>query len=90
MIKLTIQKRIREGREPEGQYSLAGIGVFLVGAVQRFVRSDYYKSAQPNAPRTISRKGSDTPLIDTGFLVNSTTYVVRGGPAKIKEREVTA
>ena len=31
----------------------------------------------PNAPATIARKGSSTPLIDTGALLNSITYEVR-------------
>lgn len=31
----------------------------------------------PNAPSTIKRKGSDRPLIDTGALRQSITYVVR-------------
>ena len=31
----------------------------------------------PNAPSTIARKGSSTPLVDTGSLLNSITYAVR-------------
>ena len=31
----------------------------------------------PNAPSTIARKGSSMPLIDTGSLLNSISYVVR-------------
>lgn len=31
----------------------------------------------PNAPLTIKLKGSDKPLIDTGALRNSITYVIR-------------
>jgi hypothetical protein len=35
----------------------------------------------PNAPATIARKGSSTPLVDTGQLLNSVTYaVVKGDP----------
>lgn len=30
----------------------------------------------PNAPITIERKGSDTPLIDTGVLIDSISYEV--------------
>jgi hypothetical protein len=54
----------------------AKIGALAVGAVQRFVRGDYYRSKIPNAPSTIARKGSDKPLLDTGFLINSTAYVI--------------
>lgn len=32
----------------------------------------------PNAPSTIRRKGSSRPLVDTGQLVNSISYVVEG------------
>jgi hypothetical protein len=31
----------------------------------------------PNAPRTIARKGSDRPLVDTGQLVQGITFAVR-------------
>jgi hypothetical protein len=31
----------------------------------------------PNKPSTVERKGSSRPLIDTGALKRSTTYVVR-------------
>jgi hypothetical protein len=65
------KRSVKEGKEPEGEYSLEGIGALLVGAVQRFVRGDYFKSVTPNAPSTIAAKGSDTPLIDTGFMINS-------------------
>jgi len=44
--------------------------------VQEYVRSDAYKSSAPNSPETIARKGSDTPLIDGGDLVNSLAYNV--------------
>jgi phage gpG-like protein len=35
----------------------------------------------PNAPITIARKGSSRPLIDTGRLMNSISYVVHTGGA---------
>ena len=31
----------------------------------------------PNAPQTVARKGSSTPLIDTASMLNSITYAVR-------------
>lgn len=52
------------------------VGTKAVGAIQEFVRSDYYKSRVPNSPRTIKYKGSDTPLIDGGDLINSLEFVV--------------
>ena len=50
-----------------------------MGAVQRFVRSGYYKANVPNSRHTVEFKGSDTPLIDGGDLVNSLEFVVEGG-----------
>ena len=52
------------------------VGTKAVGAVQEFVRSDYYKSHVPNSRWTIEYKGSDTPLIDGGDLINSLEFVV--------------
>jgi hypothetical protein len=55
------------------------VGTKAVGAVQDFVRGDYYKSTVPNSPKTVAYKGSDTPLIDGGDLINSLEYVVTQG-----------
>lgn len=55
------------------------VGTKAVGAIQEFVRSDYYKSTKPNSPHTIEYKGSDTPLIDGGNLLNSLEYIVQEG-----------
>lgn len=57
------------------------VGTLAVGSVQQIVRSDYYKSTAPNSPVTIAMKSvgesvSDTPLIDTGDLINSLEFVV--------------
>ena len=88
LVRETYAKRIKENREPSGQFSPAGIGAFLVGAVQRFVRSDFYKNSVPNAPMTVRMKGSDTPLIDTGFMVNSTVYVTRKHMPKTTAKKI--
>jgi hypothetical protein len=75
-----IRKAIKEyhlERMKGKEGNLSKIGAIAIGAVQRFVRSGYYRSKIPNAPSTIRAKGSDMPLIDTGFLINSTTFVVR-------------
>ena len=90
LIRDYLQKSVHEGREPSGKASLNGIGAFLVGAVQSFVRSGFYKEAIPNAPSTIKLKGSDTPLIDNGFMVNSTTYVTRSHRPRVTARAVEA
>ena len=81
-------RSIKENREPRGEYSLEGIGAFLVGAIQKFVRGNYYKNTVPNAPMTIRIKGSDTPLIDTGQMINSTTYITRKKGPKLPKRKI--
>lgn len=55
------------------------VGTKAVGAITEFVRGDYYKSTVPNSPKTIQYKGSDTPLIDGGNLIQSLTYIVQEG-----------
>lgn len=54
------------------------IGTMAVGAIQEFVRSDFYKSNVPNAPMTVENKGSDMPLINTAQMLNACTYIVEG------------
>lgn len=52
---------------------LERLGVLGVSLVQReFIDGDFV----PNAPVTVERKGSDAPLIDTGQLRQSITFVV--------------
>jgi len=81
-------ERGEEGEENNGEFSFEGIGAFVVGAVQRLVRGGYYKGVMKNADSTIARKGSDTPLIDTGFLMQSTTYITRKHPPKMMMKKV--
>ena len=52
------------------------IGTMAVGHIQEFVRSDYYKSTIPNSKEWQEQKGSDTPLIDGGDLINSMSFIV--------------
>lgn len=52
------------------------LGAFAAGQIQRFmVEGDF----TPNAPRTIARKGSAKPLIDTGALRQAITWTVSSG-----------
>jgi hypothetical protein len=88
-MKASYQKLMKTG-QPEAEK----IGAIGVGIVQRFVRGDYFKENVPNAPATIYRKSkvanpgttrarlltSDKPLIDTAFLINSTTFVIKKKP----------
>lgn len=53
---------------------LKKIGVFQKGLVQeQIVKGDF----APNSPETIRRKGSDTPLVDTGRMRQSINYVIQ-------------
>jgi hypothetical protein len=68
-------KNLVESGNKNGLYRVAAV---CVAAVQKFVRGDYYKSLYPNSKTTIEDKKSDTPLIDTGQMVNSVTSVING------------
>jgi len=83
LIQEHYTKRV-EGKDKRP--TLKRICAEAVSAVQDFVRSDYYKETVPNAPATIDRKSrrqkgkyllSDKPLIDTGDMLNATTFVVK-------------
>lgn len=39
--------------------------------------SGYYQTVAPNSPKTITNKGSDIPLVDTGMLLNSITARIK-------------
>ena len=52
------------------------IGGMAVGAIEEFVRGDYYRQNVPNAKRTIEYKGSDHPLIDGANMIQSLKYLV--------------
>jgi hypothetical protein len=56
------------------EQALARLGAFVVGLIQARIAAGI---APPNAPETVARKGSATPLVDTGQLRASVTYVVR-------------
>jgi HK97 gp10 family phage protein len=60
-----------------GKANWAKVGTMAVGAIQEFVRGDYYKSKKPNSPKTQQYKNGDTPLIDTAEMINSMTYIVQ-------------
>lgn len=62
-----------------GQANWNKVGTMAVGAVQEFVRSDYYRTNVPNSDKTIEYKGSDKPLIDGGNLIQSLQFLVQAG-----------
>lgn len=53
--------------------ALDQIGLFMQSGMQKNISDGI---PPPNAPSTIARKGSSTPLIDTGQLRSSITYAV--------------
>ena len=76
-LKRAIQdeaKKLAEGKKPNWDK----VGTMAQGAVDEFVRSDYYKQKVPNAKSTIRWKGSDTPLIDGANMIQSLHYVING------------
>lgn len=62
-----------------GKVTIEGIlehmGPFAQAGVQKAIAD---LKDPPNAPSTIRQKGSDNPLQDTGQLVQTVTYAVRG------------
>jgi hypothetical protein len=55
--------------------ALQQLGVFAVGAVQRYIRMGHFK---PLKESTIKAKGSSKPLIDTAQMMQSVTFEVTG------------
>jgi len=55
--------------------ALGLLGAWGVSEVKRTIRAGL---EPPNAPSTIARKGSSTPLVATGQLVNSISYEIVG------------
>lgn len=53
---------------------LKKIGTFQKGLIQKEISSGNFV---PNSPATIRKKGSSTPLIDTGRMRQSVNFVVR-------------
>ena len=71
-------KKVTQGGTAER--ILNAIGVMQKGLIQDTI-SKSKEWAEPNAEFTVERKGSDTPLIDTGRLMQSASYVIvpKGG-----------
>lgn len=60
-----------------GQANWNKVGTMAVGAIQEFVRGDYYRTNVPNSQKTIDYKGSDKPLIDGANLIQDVKFVVQ-------------
>ena len=64
------------GNVSEYRNELGKIGLLMSSKAKEFI-TDPSNGLAPNSPRTIKKKGSSKPLIDTGSLMNSITYVIR-------------
>ena len=71
-----VGKMIDGGITPDGV--LKNLGEFYQKQIQMMIRTAK-EWADPNAPATIARKGSSSPLIDTGRLVQSIRYEITSG-----------
>lgn len=67
-----VNRTINAGEGAE--HALQQLGVEIKGLVQEEIIEGGFT---PNAPATIERKGSDTPLIDTGTMRQSVNFAVR-------------
>ena len=56
------------------EQALKELGAFAKGLIQEEIANG---SFEPNAPSTIRKKGSERPLIDTGFMRQSVNYVIK-------------
>lgn len=72
MFKKAVNKVL--ANKGDGRADLEKIGLWTVNKIKAKFGSD---ELVPNAPSTIAQKGDNNPLIDTGQLRNSITYVIR-------------
>jgi hypothetical protein len=63
------------GKVPNVRVALDRLGAKFVGDIQRRIKAHIPPPLQQS---TIDRKGSSTPLIDTGVLWSSITHEVKG------------
>lgn len=67
---------VMRGERTERQ-ALQRLGVWLQGMCQKNLADFPANGFEPNAPATIERKGSSTPLVDTGQLRSSISHRVK-------------
>ena len=68
----TQKRRLLAGES--AQQVLNSIGIFQKGLIQKNIVDGHFV---PNAPATVSMKGSDRPLIDTGRMRQSVNFVIK-------------
>ena len=71
---------VLEGDTARAEAILKKLGMETASAVQNYFEGD--DGWLPNSPETIERKGSDLPLVDTGALRKSITYVIEKGGSR--------
>lgn len=74
-----------EGKRTPDQ-AVEVFALWVVGQIQQRIASGISPSLDP---RTIARKGSSTPLIDTGQLRSSISYEVLAADGSVKKRGVS-
>lgn len=70
-----LTKQVVMGKLTKAQ-ALEQIGLYVVGEIQKRIAAGIEPE---NAASTIARKGSSTPLVDTGQLRQGISYRVKGG-----------
>jgi len=76
MLKKAAELRF-DGKAAEADQVLNALGLTAQSKVKANITAGGDPKFAPNAPSTVARKGSDSPLIDTAQLLNSVTYVLR-------------
>lgn len=71
-IRMEVVRAAMNG-EKDLAVALERIGLWAQGQIQQRIADGI---APPNSPSTVRRKGSSTPLIDTGQLRSAITYKV--------------
>ena len=72
---------VLEGDTAQAEAILKTLGMETASAVQKYFE-DGENGWPPNSPETIERKGSSLPLVDTGTLRKSITYVIEKGGSR--------
>lgn len=79
-VRKKIRKLVIKLRNPQTKVmdkrAAGKIAAFHAGAIQDKIIS---VKKPPNKPQTVSRKGSNNPLVDTGLMVQSVTWDVDDG-----------
>lgn len=80
--KLLEIERVSEAQaDAAAQRALGRLGTKIVSMIRATIRNKQTVGPedQANKPSTIAKKGSSTPLVDTGQLINAVTYAVIDG-----------